>query len=130
MHLRTPLLVLCVVFVLGVFVTGATNLYELIPWFDKLMHLAGGASIAWLAHRHFSHNSHTHQNPLYAWAILGVVAVVGIAWEVAEHTSSLFGQTYWPSIYMYFHGGDLTDTLIDLVLDLTGALAVFRFSRR
>ncbi len=130
MHLRTPLFALFVLFVFGVIVTGATNLYELVPWFDKLMHLCGGAAIAWLAHRHFSHGTSSHHSPLYAWAILGVVAVVGVAWEVAEHTSSLYGQAHWPSIYAYFHGGDLTDTLIDLVLDLSGAALLLRFVRR
>lgn len=130
MHLHAPLVILFVIFVLGVFVTGATNLYDIVPWFDKLMHLTGGAAIAWLAHRHFSHRAQGNHNPLHTWAILGVVAVVGIAWEVAEHTSSIFGEVYWPSIYAYFHGGDLTDTLADLVLDLAGALAVLHLSRR
>lgn len=122
-HLRpfTPLLAGIVVLAVGIFFGVWWGLYDAVPHFDKMVHIAGGIAAAWfflaLMQREVTH--------MVAWKqvliFTGITALVGVAWEWAEFASN-FTQYSNPTWYFYFHGGDLADTMGDLASDVFGAL--------
>ena len=86
---------------------------------DKLMHLAGGMAIAWLAIVFFAARLNYLPSFDRFLILLGMVALVGVLWEFAEY----LGQ-FIPTISHYLSGGDLADTLGDLAADLSGGAIV------
>lgn len=119
---RTPFLIGIVLVVGGIFVSGHWGLYQ-IPWFDKFMHILGGIVAAWLGLA-LLQDEITH---LRAWKqtliIVSVAIAIGVVWEWAEYLSTV-NRAHTPWLYRWFHGGDLADTLGDLVADTVGALAL------
>ncbi|MEK7125047.1 MAG: hypothetical protein AAB864_01485 [Patescibacteria group bacterium] len=116
-----PVSLVAAVLFFGIIVTGFFNLYDSFPLFDKVLHLAGGFAVAWLAHALFR-SSVTHLSPVPRIVfIAGVVALVGVAWEIAEFLSNR-AQDVFPLFYRYFHGGGLADTLADMTTNVIGAL--------
>jgi uncharacterized membrane protein YjdF len=96
------------------------NLYVLLPGIDKTFHFLGGVVCAWWAWQWLSQEL---QQPLHrSAAVLGIALAIGVVWEWAEYLSN-FSRTIIPLLYHYFHGGDLVDTLGDLIADTAGALA-------
>lgn len=78
--------------------------------------------MAWLALA-LLQNDITH---LPAWKqfliVISVATFVGVVWELAEYVSS-FSKESIPTLFRYFSGGDLVDTLGDLVADIVGGSA-------
>jgi uncharacterized membrane protein YjdF len=124
-HLRArfPVLAGLLLIVIGIFVGEYFSLYYRIPQFDKILHTAGGAVAAWfilaLIQDELVHMRWWKQMVI----IVSVAAFIGVAWEWAEYCAGLT-RTSLPALYHYFHGGDLADTLGDLVADTSGALAL------
>lgn len=122
-HLRisTPLIAGILVLFVGIFFGVWAGLYDHIPYLDKILHVAGGIAAAWfvlaLMQREITHMSGWKQMLI----IVGISALVGVAWEWAEFASN-YTQYSHPTWYFYFHGGDLADTMRDLVADIAGAL--------
>ncbi len=122
-HLRTftPLLSGIIVLAVGIFFGVWWGLYDSIPHFDKMVHVAGGVVAAWLAlalmQREVTHMAAWKQ----ALIFVGITSLVGVVWEWAEFASN-YTQFTHPTWYFYFHGGDLADTMIDLAADIIGAL--------
>jgi hypothetical protein len=89
------------------------------PW-DDWMHFASGTLIAigvvlWLTIL----RSRGVKLPLWlqSYMILATVALVAVLWELAEFTSDkLFGT--------FSQGGNLTDTMFDLLYDVCGAAII------
>lgn len=79
---------------------------------DTFFHLIGGVFAAWCGCLFFRDKA----------KIFSLAMLIGVGWEFAEHLSSVFGPTYWPTIYLYYHGGGLVDTLHDLIADFLGAV--------
>ena len=89
------------------------------PW-DDWMHFASGVLISigvvlWLTI--LSSRGMKLPSWLQSYLILASAAFVAVLWELAEFTSDqLFGT--------FSQGGDLTDTMIDLLYDVFGAAIV------
>lgn len=86
---------------------------ESTSWFtlDTIFHILGGMFAFWCGLLVFDNK----------WHVFFLALIIGLGWELAEYTSSVFGPNYWPSIYPYYHGGGTVDTLHDLVADIFGA---------
>ncbi len=126
-HLRTryPLLFSALVLFVGLFIGSEWGFYSAYPSFDKLLHFAGGLAMAWLALA-LLQDDIVH---LPAWKqvliVVSVAAFIGVVWEFAEYVSG-FTKESIPLLYRYFRGGDLADTLGDLLADIIGG-SVFAF---
>jgi hypothetical protein len=121
-HLRTvtPTVAGFLLLFVGVFLCGRFGWYYEVPHLDKILHVLGGIIVAWFV-LSLLQNDITH---LAAWKqiiiVVGIGALIGVVWEWAEYVSN-FTQHSIPLWYHYFHGGDLADTLGDLVADVVGA---------
>lgn len=128
LRIRTPVAIGFVLVVGGIFVSEGLSLYT-IPWFDKVMHTAGGIVAAWFALA-LLQNEITRMR---AWKqiiiILGVAMLIGVVWEWAEYAATL-SRTDLPWVYRWFHGGDLADTLGDLIADTGGAILMLIWALR
>ena len=109
-------LALVVLLFVGVFVSEQLNWYDQYPEFDSVLHFLGGFIVAWFV-GHFL----AHQSPrTYVTRIGLAVLVIGVLWEIAEYLAGVI-LPHDSIIYIYFHGGALPDTLLDLFLDMLGA---------
>ena len=113
----------------GIVPSGATQWYQQFHLFDKIMHFAGGFVIAWFVAT-LMKRSAFRDAPVRAilWIIAWTV-IVGILWEIAEYLSNVFfadapAGTLKATIWRYYHGGDMRDTILDIVADTLGALAL------
>lgn len=112
--------------------------YENHPWFDIPMHFAGGFGIGWLALEIWSAsiNKIVFQNHVPAWqrlgvyffGILGLVTLVGVAWEWYEFIFD--SVSVWASLGLRPAQMGLGDTMSDLFLDVLGASVAFVIFRR
>ncbi len=122
-HLRIhyPVLAGLLLIFIALIVGEYFGLYYSIPYFDKAMHVIGGVVAAWfvlaLLQEEITHMAGWKQ----ALIIISVTAFIGIVWEWAEYLSQYTKQDY-PLFYKYFSGGDLPDTLTDIVADTAGAI--------
>lgn len=128
LRVRTPILLGIALVAGGIFASGHWGLYS-IPWFDKLMHTLGGVVAAWFGLA-LLQDEITHMR---IWKqvviILSVAMFIGVAWEWAEYASTLTReQTPW--LYKWFHGGNLQDTLGDLIADTAGAFLMTLWTLR
>jgi hypothetical protein len=109
-----------IVLVIGVIVSGYFDLWQRWENFDTVMHLSGSVVLAWL----LSSLAVKQQKALpylsYALFIAGAVLIFGVVWEVLEYLSGahLKGTIIWH----YYRGGNLQDTIADLLADLNGAM--------
>ncbi|MCK5059603.1 MAG: hypothetical protein KAR00_00425 [Candidatus Pacebacteria bacterium] len=93
------------------------DLYWVIKWLDLVMHIFGGAWIAFLSFWflfHFSFFQNRKGNSIFVADIVFLsTLIVGILWEVFE------SQTGLTSVFQYHYWGD---TFSDLLMDSVGAL--------
>jgi hypothetical protein len=115
----------------------ASGWYEYNKWFDIPMHFMGGAAIAVLALATWNAviQKITYQKSLkpfwssvvYAVGILGIVALVGIAWEwyefIFDSVMINYSQEFRPAQM------SLGDTMADFFFDLLGGLLAFTLFR-
>lgn len=120
LHVRLPLAVQTtyVAFVFASMFAGEVfGMYGRIWAWDDWMHFISGVLIAvgtilWIAYL----RQKKIQLPawLQGYLVLGTAALLAVVWELAEFTSDqLFGTSS--------QGGDLADTMLDLLYDLCGA---------
>jgi xanthine/uracil permease len=124
-HLRTftPVISGLVLLSIGVFFGEIWGWYDHIANFDKVLHVSGGVIAAWFVLTLFQNDI-----PRMVWwkqllVLVGITTLIGVVWEWAEFASNFTQHTY-PGWYHYFHGGDLADTIGDLVADVTGAVVL------
>ncbi len=128
--------VLVTIFVLIVHAFAILNdVYTTIPWFDAMMHLAGGFAMGlvavalWKALVLRAHIEGRGRLASFApmavqfMVVLGFVAMIGIGWEwfefVLDHTLSRFIDNYgWAQ-------ASVQDTMADFFCDLVGGFAAF-----
>jgi uncharacterized membrane protein YjdF len=126
---RTPLLFALFVVFFGIVASEWWGLYARFVHFDKVMHVMGGLSAAWiglaLLQREITHLPQWKQVLVF----VSFATLAGVVWEFAEYIAN-FSQYSWPDLYRYFHGGDLNDTIGDLAADLIGALGLSLWALR
>lgn len=112
--------------------------YENHQWFDIPMHFAGGFAIGWLALEIWSASISkiVFQNHVPVWqrlgvyffGILGLVTLVGVAWEGYEF---IFDNVVtWFSLGVKPAQVGIGDIMADLFFDLLGAALAFGSLRR
>jgi hypothetical protein len=122
----------------------ATGLYwyQDLPWFDIPMHFSGGVAVALLTLAiwdlciekvNFQKSVGAFwRQVILAVLVLGVVALVGIAWEWYEFAFDQIALVAYPNLPPA--QTSLSDTMADLALDLLGGLvaliSVRGFARR
>lgn len=119
-------LFLITVFVATLHVTALSlSLYWIIEWFDILMHFLGGVAMAYLAlfifftSGYFKGMSRVKDNRLVVFFIVMMfTATIGLGWELWELFTGI------SSIFL-----DKLDTIVDLIMDMLGALFVLIISR-
>jgi len=116
MRVILPIIAGFLILFVGIYLSGQLALYEEFPYLDSLMHLLGGATIAWLIIAYAN-----SKRPSFRRVII-ITLIVGLLWELAEYLSGINLQG--TVIYKYFHGGNRLDTLADLFMDGLGAAGV------
>jgi hypothetical protein len=123
LRLRTPIIFAFLVFFLGIFASGTFGWYARWEHFDTFLHVLGGISVAWfglvLFQGDLAHLSRWKQTIIF----VSFTTLVGIFWEFAEFMAG-FGRDVVPWLWYWFHGGELADTMLDLLADILGALAL------
>ena len=127
---KAPVMVGFVVLFVAVFITERFNLYD-VKYFDKLMHLSGGIISAWFFSIFFRKELNASSKLKAAIILVSTAGLVGILWEFTEYFSSVYVSQVAPALARYMYIGDLTDTLGDILLDLTGGFGfgLFYFMR-
>lgn len=123
-HLRTQWpVILGTLLVVLAFLGAEFRWYRYWDHLDTAFHFVGGVIAAWFVLA-LLQNDIIHLKPWKQVAmIVSGALLIGVFWEFAEYISGV-GQNLWPSISSFFHGGDVADTLTDLVADIFGALLV------
>ncbi len=90
---------------------------------NSYFHLAGGLLIGLLIASYYSSQLNKLSQLLKFFCVLGMVIGVGVLWEFHEYVlNNLFGRGFQ---------GDLSDTILDLLLDtIGGMIAGLYFIRR
>ena len=107
----------------------AERLYWAFPWYDIVMHIAGGFWTGLLFFYIFEERFQFYSsrtNPLITFAlVLGFAALIGVLWEFYEYLADVFILKKHP---LTAQQGSVFDTLLDLFNDLVGAgfAALFR----
>lgn len=122
-HLRTraPFILGLTVFFIGIFVAEKWGLYYTVPNLDKVLHTLGGLAVAWMAMAILQDDIRHLLWHKQLLLIISITALVGIIWEFAEYAAGLMYSS-WPWLYHWFHGGDMADTIGDLIADLSGGM--------
>lgn len=116
-YVGTMLFILSLALVWGYMTALRHELFFFVPWIDIPMHFLGGVVIGLLAYFIFIAYSSRHENSVQVrhavTNVLLAVFLMGILWEVYEVIFNLTEEfNYWQ------------DTLIDLLMDMSGGLAV------
>lgn len=119
--LLAPGLAVFIILILGILVSGYFDLWERWGNFDTLMHFSGSVVLAWFLATLFSATVRKLAFWETALFLTGSVLLFGVFWELLEYLSGAYLKG--TLIYSYYHGGDLSDTILDLVADISGAFA-------
>lgn len=125
-YLKNPVLWGIILLIVAILFGEMFSLYYRFAWLDTAFHTIGGFLLAWYMWRWTTDIAMpSHMRTL---VVLSLALAVGVVWEWAEYLSS-FSRESIPTLYRYFHGGNLADTLKDLVADSLGALAYIALRR-
>lgn len=109
----------------GVF--AVVGVYARFPWMDNVTHASGGVWAAFVGYwlltdARWRRRWGMPSRWLQYWAIIGMAAVVGIAWEILEYLVLRFsGAT---AEVLQFASTNVQDMVSDLTSDLVGAVIV------
>lgn len=125
LHIRkyvSPIVSGTALIIFGLFISNHYDFYSHIVYLDKVYHALGGMVLGWFFFRYFNGPDFKLTPLNLIFTTVAAVCFFGVIWEFAERLSSVYSPVYFPSLYQYFHGGDLNDTLFDLVADMLGGL--------
>lgn len=106
---------------------GMLGLYESVAWWDHLTHAVSAALVAALALAGLVVGSEAGTAPALSpvgrgAAVLGLTLAAGVLWELLEVAARRVGEALGVEPLLVYYGR--SDTLIDLLFDLAGALVV------
>lgn len=119
---KAPIFTGLIIMFIAVFPTEWFNLYD-VKYFDKLMHFSGGVISAWFFSIFLRKEFVVSSKFRATIIIVSIAGLTGVLWEFAEYISSAYVSQIAPTIARYVFIGDLTDTIGDILLDLTGGLS-------
>ena len=107
---------------------GTLNNFYRYEWWDTMLHAVSGIIIGFLAiiilKKHNPHNSMNGYNLVFVFIfVLSFAALCGVIWEIYEFTiDTLFNLDMQGVKYC-----GVTDTMVDLIADLIGAIISYIF---
>jgi len=104
-----------------IYLSGRYGLAYSYTHFDTIMHFVGGVISAWIVVALFRHDLSSLRQWVQVAMTIGLVLIIGLAWEIAEF-STIFIKDSYPAVHFYFQGGDVRDTLGDLIVDMVGGI--------
>ena len=107
----------------GVFVSGFLDWAFLVPHIDNLYHFVGGIALGWFFYIYFSFETVSFSKFKKIIIVVSATCFVAVLWEYAERLSTIYSPEHARWLYHWFKGGDLTDTLLDILAGITGGLA-------
>ena len=127
-----PIIFGIALFILGIFVSGFFELYYKFIYLDTFYHFLGGVVLGWFFYTwlfpiptaNLSVVSFSKFTKLFI--VVSAICMVGVFWEYAERLSTIYASVHAPWLYHWFSGGNLNDTLLDLLADMLGG-SVFCF---
>ena len=125
-----PVIVGIIVVFIGSFVITDFNLYDIYPHIDKFFHVAGGFIVAWFFSQYWITKLGQFSNFERFIILIAMAALVGFVWEVGEFSTSQPPLVNHQLLRHYIYGGNLTDTLGDLMADVFGAAVLGLFARK
>jgi hypothetical protein len=117
-----PIISIFIVLFVGVFISTHFQLYDKVFHFDKIMHFTGGFIVAWFFIAVLGKELRTNRAMLIL-LLVSLTTFVGVLWEFTEFSSGEYLKDKLPWIGRYFYGGNLKDTLLDLLFDMMGSIA-------
>lgn len=118
---RTPIIVGLIIIVTGSFIATKLGLYDAVPHIDKLFHVAAGIVIAWYFNVLWKDELKVFGPFERVFIMLAMGALIGYFWELIEYSTAQYPLDQLHTLRHYLYGGDLTDTLGDLIADVFGA---------
>ena len=118
---RTPIIVGLTIIIVGSFVATKLGWYDAIPHIDKLFHTAAGMVIAWYFSVLWKDQLKAFGPFERVFILLAMGALIGYFWELIEYSTAQYPLDQFHALRHYLYGGDLTDTLGDLIADVFGA---------
>ena len=122
MKYRAPITFGLFVLFVGVFVSGAFDLYHRIPHIDKVYHALGGVALGWFFFVFFFNEGTSLSKFKQTLIVVSATCLVAVLWEYVERLSTLYAPVYAPWFYHWIKGGDLNDTLLDILAGMCGSL--------
>ena len=120
-----PIILGLIVLFTGVYLSKIFDFYNLIPHIDKVYHTIGGYALGWFFYIFLLKDIETMHTVKKMLLTISLVCMVAVFWEYAERLSNLYCPTYCPQISAWFNGGDLNDTLLDILAGMTGGFIFF-----
>jgi hypothetical protein len=111
---------------LSLYLGSARDFYYRFPWWDTALHLGSGfllGFIGWIVLFLLLETDRLPRNINRSLVFIFSVSfavTLGVAWEILEFVLDLA----WPYLNMMSHETGVTDTMLDLILDSVGAVAV------
>ncbi|MDP4001544.1 MAG: hypothetical protein Q8P69_00645 [bacterium] len=124
-----PFLAGLIVLFLGTFVVTFFDIYNFIPHIDKFLHVAGGFVVAWFFSNYWGDDLRGLSGLQRFIILMSLASFIGSFWEVMEYSTSTSFFEDNQLIRHYIYGGDLFDTLADIMADISGAAILFLFKR-
>ena len=112
--------------VLFAFLVAVPKQWEIVfPTWDTYFHFIGGFFATLLAVSYYSSEFKKLSQPFAWFTLLGIALGIGVFWEFFEYLLNVFFSTsisQWLGFHVSFQG-NLDDTIKDLAMDTTGAIA-------
>ena len=128
MKYRSPLVLGVIILFVGVFVSGFLDWYYFLPHIDKVYHFVGGFALGWFFYIYFSFKESQLSNFNKLLILVSATCFVAVLWEYAERLSNIYSPEHAKWLYHWFKGGDLNDTLLDILAGITGSFVFGIFS--
>ena len=116
-----PVVVGLAVIFLGAFVFTFFNIYDFVPHLDKVFHVSGGFIVAWFFSNLWGDKLKGFNKFQRLILFMSLAALVGFFWEVMEYSTSQPPFVSHQLLRHYIYGGNLNDTLGDIMADVFGS---------
>ncbi|MEK7185323.1 MAG: hypothetical protein AAB726_01745, partial [Patescibacteria group bacterium] len=134
-----PIIAGVLLFLVGVFVSGFYELYYKLSYLDIIYHFLGGIVLGWFFYILIFSKREVGQGDeqserfagknfsvsMQLFILVSAVCFAGVIWEYAERLSTIYASIHAPWLYYWFSGGNLNDTLFDLLADMFGGAFFF-----
>lgn len=122
--MRFSIIALVVVFLIN---TSALfyNFYKFF-WFDLALHFSGGFFVAMFFYQYIKKHLLPNSRLTNMLIIVGSTVFIGVVWEFVEFLAEAILTTYLQDMLNVSYGfmGNLEDTIVDLLMDILGAISL------